>query len=91
MNKIHLAKIVAFLQGTSPYESSADGIHVLTLKYFWDGNRDWKLDEDLEKVLLAKVLQGMPWSYLNTVIGKGRTSSTEAIHEAVQILAKKIL
>ncbi|BCS92252.1 tRNA(Met) cytidine acetyltransferase TmcA [Metallosphaera sp. J1] len=89
LNRVHLAKLVAFLQGTSPYESSADAIHVLVMKYFWDGKRDWKLDDDLEKVLLAKVLQGMPWSYLNVVVGKGRTNSTEAIHEAVQILAKR--
>ncbi|ABP94423.1 MULTISPECIES: tRNA(Met) cytidine acetyltransferase TmcA [Metallosphaera] len=89
VSKVYLAKLVAFLQGTSPYESSADAIHVLVMKYFWDGKRDWKLDDNLEKVLLAKVLQGMPWSYLNVVIGKGRTNSTEAIHEAVSILAKR--
>ncbi|MEM3270313.1 MAG: tRNA(Met) cytidine acetyltransferase TmcA [Metallosphaera sp.] len=89
LSMIHLAKLAAFLQGTSPYESSADSIHLLTLKYFWDGRREWKLDEELEKVLIAKVLQGMPWSYLNSTVGKSRTNSIEAIHEAISLLAKR--
>ncbi|QKR00050.1 tRNA(Met) cytidine acetyltransferase [Metallosphaera tengchongensis] len=89
LNRIYLAKIVAYLQGISPYESSADGIHMLVLKYFWDFRRDWRLDDDMEKVLIAKVLQGMPWSYLNNVIGTGRTRANELLREAIGTLAKK--
>ncbi|WP_155812385.1 GNAT family N-acetyltransferase [Metallosphaera yellowstonensis] len=89
VSRVYLAKIAAFLQGSSPYESSADGIHLLVQKYFWDSKRDWELTEDHERVLVAKVLQGRPWSYLISTIGMSRSRATELLYEAVSILAKK--
>jgi len=89
LNKIYLAKLTAFLQGTSPYESSADAIHMLTLKYFWDAKRDWRLDEEEEIVLIGKVLQGKPWRYLSSTLGINRTRITELIYSSVSTLSKR--
>ncbi|MCY0882623.1 MAG: ATPase, partial [Acidianus infernus] len=89
LSKLHLAKIVAFLQGTSPYEASADGIHLLTLKYFWDSKRDWSLYDEEEWILIGKVLQGKPWGYLSTLLGINRTQMNELLYTAVATMLKK--
>jgi tRNA(Met) cytidine acetyltransferase len=89
LSKLHLAKIVAFLQGTSPYEASADGIHLLTLKYFWDSKRDWSLYDEEEWILIGKVLQGKPWGYLSTLLGINRTQMNEFLYTAVATMLKK--
>lgn len=62
---------------------------MLTLKYFWDGERDWSLTQDEELVLIAKVLQGKPWSYVSTVLSSNRTHIYELIYSAISKLMKK--
>lgn len=89
LTKIHLAKISAFLQGTSPYESSADAIHLLVLKYFWDSKRNWSLENEEEQVLIGKILQGKPWGYLSSTLGINRTHMNEIIYGSISDLSKK--
>lgn len=89
VNPILLDKTISFLQGVSPYESSADGIHMLTLKYFWDGERDWGLTQDEELVLIAKVIQGKPWSYVSTILDSNRTHIYELIYSAISKIMQK--
>ncbi|WP_338599306.1 tRNA(Met) cytidine acetyltransferase TmcA [Sulfolobus tengchongensis] len=89
VSPILLDKTISFLQGTSPYESSADALHMLTIKYFWDGKRDWNLAADEELVLIAKILQGKPWSYVATVLGTNRSQVYELIYSAVAQIMKK--
>jgi len=89
LTKVHLAKISAFLQGTSPYESSADAIHLLVLKYFWDSKRNWSLENEEEQVLIGKILQGKPWGYLSSTLGINRTHMNEIIYESISDLSKK--
>ncbi|BCU69389.1 tRNA(Met) cytidine acetyltransferase TmcA [Stygiolobus caldivivus] len=89
INKIYLDKAVAFVQGVSPYESSADGIHMLTLKYFWDSKRDWSLTPEEETLLIAKVLQGRPWRFTSASLRSNRTQVNEMLYEIVaQLLIK---
>ena len=89
VNKILIDKALAFIQGVSPYESSADGIHMLTLKYFWDAKRDWSLSPEKEIVLIAKVLQGRPWRFTSSSINVNRTEVNELLYEAIAELLFK--
>ncbi|BFH72757.1 GNAT family N-acetyltransferase [Sulfurisphaera javensis] len=83
VNKIYVDKILAFVQGVSPYESSADGIHMITLKYFWDAKRDWSLSPEQEIILIAKVLQGRPWRFTSSSLNSNRTTINELLYEAI--------
>jgi len=83
VNKIHVDKALAYIQGVSPYESSADGIHMLTLKYFWDAKRDWSLSPEQEIILIAKVLQGRPWRFTSSSLSANRTTVNELLYEAI--------
>ena len=83
VNKILIDKALAFIQGVSPYESSADGIHMLTLKYFWDAKRDWSLSPEQEIILIAKVLQGRPWRFTSSSLSANRTTVNELLYEAI--------
>ena len=89
VNKIYLDKAVAFIQGVSPYESSADGIHMLTLKYFWDTKRNWSLTPEEEMVLIAKVLQGRPWRFTSASLRVNRTQVNEMLYEIIAKLLFK--
>ncbi len=89
INDILIDKVVSFLQGISPYESSADGIHMLAIKYFWDSNRDWSLSRDEELVLIAKVIQGKPWNYVSSLLESNRSHIYELIYDSVSKLMKK--
>ncbi|MEM1629414.1 MAG: tRNA(Met) cytidine acetyltransferase TmcA [Saccharolobus sp.] len=89
ISPIFVDKVVSFLQGTSPYESAADGIHMLTLKYFWDSERDWSLTRDEEIALIGKVLQGKPWSYVSQILGINRSQVYELIYTAIALLMNK--
>ena len=89
VNKILIDKVLAFIQGVSPYESSADGIHMLTLKYFWDAKRDWELSPEEEVVLIAKVLQGRPWRFTSSSLNVNRTEVNEILYEAIAKLLQK--
>lgn len=89
INKIYVDKALAYIQGVSPYESSADGIHMLTLKYFWDAKREWALSPEQEIILIAKVLQGRPWRFTSLTLNHNRTTVNELLFEAVsEILFK---
>lgn len=88
VNSAFLDKISAFLQGVSPYESTADAIHLLTLKYFWDSKRSWTLDPLEENALIAKTLQGKPWSNAAAILGVNTVTLNEVIYKAVQKMAK---
>ncbi|MBB5253923.1 tRNA(Met) cytidine acetyltransferase TmcA [Sulfurisphaera ohwakuensis] len=83
VNRIYVDKVLAFVQGVSPYESSADGIHMITLKYFWDAKRDWSLTPEQEIILIAKVLQGRPWRFTSSSLNSNRTTINELLYEAV--------
>ncbi|ARM76233.1 tRNA(Met) cytidine acetyltransferase TmcA [Acidianus manzaensis] len=87
INKIYLAKALAFLQGSSPYEASADAIHLLTLKYFW--STDKLLDPEEEIILIGKVLQGKPWGVISSESGINRTTMSEFIYSAIAKIIKK--
>lgn len=87
VNKIYLAKAISFLQGVSPYESAADSIHMLTLKYFWDNEHF--LEPDEETILIGKVLQGKPWNVISTEVGINRTMMSEIIYSAIAKILKK--
>ena len=89
INRIYIDKVVAFLQGVSPYESSADGIHMLTLKYFWDAKRDWSLSPQEETLLIAKVLQGRPWRFTSSTLRANRTEVSEMLYEIISQLLYK--
>jgi tRNA(Met) cytidine acetyltransferase len=89
INKIYIDKAVAFIQGVSPYESSADGIHMLTLKYFWDARRNWSLTPEEEMLLIAKVLQGRPWRFTSASLRSNRTHVNEMLYEIVAQLLYK--
>ena len=89
VSKVFLDKAVAFLKGVSPYESSADAIHALVLKYFWDAKRDWSLSEEEEIALVAKVLQGRPWRFSTTSLGSSRLELTQLIYDAVEKILEK--
>ncbi|MBP1357133.1 MAG: tRNA(Met) cytidine acetyltransferase [Sulfolobus sp.] len=89
VNNVYLDKIAAFLQGISPYESTSDAIHMLALKYFWDAERDWSLSSLEEDALIAKTLQGKPWSNASSILGINTAELNELIYQAVQKLAKK--
>jgi tRNA(Met) cytidine acetyltransferase len=89
VSKVFLDKAVAFLKGVSPYESSADAIHALVLKYFWDAKRDWSLSEEEEIALVAKVLQGRPWRFSTTSLGSTRLELTQLIYDAVEKILEK--
>ncbi len=83
VSPIYLDKVLAFVKGTSPYESSADGIHMLVLKYFWDSKRDWSVMSDEEEYLIAKVIQGKPWGNVSAVLSTNRSQVTEGIYTAI--------
>ncbi|MUN28890.1 tRNA(Met) cytidine acetyltransferase TmcA [Sulfuracidifex metallicus] len=83
INPIYLDKVLAFVKGTSPYESSADGIHMLVLKYFWDSKRKWSIMPDEEEFLIAKVIQGKPWGNVSAVLSSSRSQVTEGIYTSV--------
>ncbi|AWR97529.1 GNAT family N-acetyltransferase [Acidianus sulfidivorans JP7] len=87
INKIYIAKALAFLQGASPYEASADSIHLLTLKYFW--SNDQFLDPEEEIILIGKVLQGKPWGVISSETGINRTTMSEFIYSAISKIIKK--
>ncbi|MGC9106362.1 MAG: tRNA(Met) cytidine acetyltransferase TmcA [Thermoprotei archaeon] len=89
VSKVLLDKAVAFLKGVSPYESSADAIHALVVKYFWDSKRDWSLTEEEEIALIAKVLQGRPWRFSSTSLGSSRLELTQLIYDAVEKLLQR--
>ncbi|AAY79841.1 hypothetical protein Saci_0428 [Sulfolobus acidocaldarius DSM 639] len=83
INPIYVDKAVAFLQGVSPYESSADGIHLLALKYFWDAKREWSLEPEQEILLIAKILQGRPWRFTSASLNSNRTGVNEMLYQAI--------
>lgn len=87
VHKIYLAKAISFLQGISPYESAADAIHLLTLKYFW--SNEHFLDPEEETVLIGKVLQGKPWNTISDEIGLNRTMMSEIVYSAISKILKK--
>ncbi|EZQ11087.1 ATPase [Candidatus Acidianus copahuensis] len=87
VNKVYLSKALAFVRGISPYESSADAIHALVLKYFWE-KRDWSLSREEEMMLVGKVLQGRPWGYLISSIGISRSQASEMIYPSIVTLLK---
>jgi tRNA(Met) cytidine acetyltransferase len=89
ISPVMLDKVISFLQGVSPYESAADGIHMLAIKYFWDAERNWSLLKDEEIALIAKVIQGKPWSYVSAILETNRSQVYELIYSAVAQLMSK--
>ncbi|WP_054846000.1 tRNA(Met) cytidine acetyltransferase TmcA [Sulfuracidifex tepidarius] len=83
VDPIYLDKVLAFIKGTSPYESSADGIHMLVMKYFWDSKRQWSVMPDEEEFLIGKVIQGKPWGNVSAVLSSNRSQVTEGIYTAI--------
>ncbi len=83
VDPIYLDKVLAFVKGTSPYESSADGIHMLVMKYFWDSKREWSVMPDEEEFLIGKVIQGKPWGNVSAVLSTNRSQVTEGIYTAI--------
>ena len=87
--KVFVDKVLAFIKGVSPYESSADGIHALVVKYFWDAKREWSLSEEEEIALVAKVLQGRPWRFSSSTLGSTRLELTQLIYDAMEKMLEK--
>ncbi|BCU67065.1 ATPase [Sulfolobales archaeon HS-7] len=86
IDRIHILKLVAFVNGELPYESVSDSIKLLFHKYIMENIRNDRLTPEMEMALVSKVLQGKPWGTTGFLLGLRSQDIQQLIHEAVLLL-----
>ena len=79
LTRVQKEKLKRYMKGDLTYECVVGGMKELTFAYFLSG--DYFLEEKVEKVLVAKVLQGRSWPEIEKLTGERFSVWFERMHE----------
>lgn len=82
-------RIILYAYGPAMYEVVRDSIYKLTVQYF-TRKTNIKLNEEQEKILIGKVLQGKHWDIVAREIGRGPTYVVIELREIIRKLLEII-
>ena len=87
LTKAQLARLKGYVRGELSYEASADAILEVAKAYFMDDNVEKpKVNEDVEALMIAKIIQGKKWYLVKKIVKIDKP--LDKLREAVGILVQ---
>ncbi len=82
LTKVQLDRLLSYYEGYMTYESCTDVMHKLA-KHYWLSEPECrpKLSEFEERVLILKVLQGLPWDLVANILGARKSKVMDVLRE----------